>query len=316
MTFSEHEFIPYDAQTALASGRVLVLAPHPDDEVFGCGGAIMRHIQAGDPVRVVIVTDGARGLVADATDDALTRQRESRAAAGILGYGVPTFWELPDRGLKYDEALIRRILNALEEPAADLLYAPSWWEIHPDHFTLALAAAEAVRRCRHPVRLAMYEVGVPLPPTLLLDITDLRERKQAAMECFASQLKQQRYDRHLAALNCFRTYTLPATVLAAEALRLVTQDELREAPSPVMHPAAAASPSCVPPLALLVPQEQDRECASLREQLAARETELAQLANHALKLRQTIDALHSSTAWRITGPLRWLVSRWRAAIRE
>ncbi|WP_295400751.1 PIG-L family deacetylase [uncultured Thiocystis sp.] len=236
MRISEHEFIPYQALTAMESGRVLVLAPHPDDEVFGCGGAVMRHVAAGDPVQVVIATDGALGLAADSTDDTLTRQRESRAAGAILGYGAPCFWGLPDRRLEYGEALIGRILETLEAWEADLVYAPSWWEVHPDHLILALAVAEAVRRCARPIRLFMYEVGVPLHPTVLLDITDLRERKQAAMDCFASQLKQQPYARRIAALNCFRTYTLPGTILAAEAFRVMARDDLREDPLRVIRP--------------------------------------------------------------------------------
>ena len=40
--------------------RVLVVAPHPDDEALGCGGTIMRHIASGDSVAVLIVTDGRR----------------------------------------------------------------------------------------------------------------------------------------------------------------------------------------------------------------------------------------------------------------
>ncbi|MBK5963258.1 hypothetical protein CCR95_03915 [Thiocystis minor] len=236
MRISEHEFVPYQALTALESGRVLVLAPHPDDEVFGCGGAIMRHVAAGDPVQVVIATDGALGLAADSADDILTRQCESVAAGAILGYGEPCFWGLPDRGLEYGEVLIRRILDTLETWEADLVYAPSWWEVHPDHLILALAAAEAVRRCARPIRLVMYEVGVPLHPTVLLDITDLRERKQAAMDCFASQLKQQPYARRIAALNRFRTYTLPRSVKAAEAFRLMSRDDLREDPLRVIRP--------------------------------------------------------------------------------
>ena len=236
MTYSEHDFIPYTADTAMPGGRVLVLAPHPDDEVLGCGGAIMRHVAAGDPIRVVIVTDGALGLPPNTLDAALTRQCESQCAAAVMGYGEPFFWGLPDRGLAYDEDLVQRILEALDAQAADLVYAPSWWEMHPDHLTLAQATVEAVRRCPQPVRLAMYEVGIPLHPNRLLDITDLRERKQEAMDCFASQLAQQAYDRHIAALNVFRTYTLPAEVTSAEAYRLITRDELRKDPLCIMRP--------------------------------------------------------------------------------
>ena len=170
------------------------------------------------------------------TPGAPTPQNTPRRGAAILGYDGPEFWNIPDRSLEYGEILIARLLGALETHGADLLYAPSWWEIHPDHLALALAAAEAVRRCPRAVRLVMYEVGVPLHPSLLLDITDLRERKQAAMACFESQLSQQAYDQHIAALNRFRTYSLPASVLAAEAFRLVSREELRVDPRRMIRP--------------------------------------------------------------------------------
>jgi LmbE family N-acetylglucosaminyl deacetylase/FMN phosphatase YigB (HAD superfamily)/predicted nucleic acid-binding Zn-ribbon protein len=227
MQSSEQDFLPYAAISSLGPGPALVFAPHPDDEVFGCGGAIMRHVSSGDPVRVVIVTDGAYGSPADSEEYARTRRRESAQAAAILGYGVPEFWNLPDRGLEYGERLIRRLLAAMEEGAAELVYAPSCWEIHPDHRVLALAAAEAARRSARPIRLAMYEVGVPLQPNALLDITGLAERKAAAVACFSSQLAQQNYDKQLAALNRFRTYTLPRNVHAAEGYLVLSAEELR-----------------------------------------------------------------------------------------
>ncbi|MEW6036738.1 MAG: PIG-L family deacetylase [Pseudomonadota bacterium] len=234
MQFCEQHFIPYAALSSLGPGPAIVFAPHPDDEVFGCGGAIMRHVSSADPVRVVIVTDGAYGPPTDPDAYARTRQQESTKAAAILGYGTPEFWNLPDRGLEYGEHLVRRILATIEGCAAELVYAPSWWEIHPDHRVLALAVAEAVRRCSRPIRLAMYEVGVPLQPNVLLDITDLAERKAAAMASFSSQLAQQNYDKQIAALNCFRTYTLPQTIQAAEGYLVLSAEELRGANSSMM----------------------------------------------------------------------------------
>lgn len=265
--FFESQLIPYNAVTSLGPGPVLVFAPHPDDEVFGCGGAILRHVDTGDTVHVIIVTDGAHG--AELPDDyAALRRQESAEAAAILGYGSPIFWNLPDRGLEYGEFLIERILEALETHQAELVYAPSWWEIHPDHRALAFAVHEAVRRSTRPIRLALYEVGVPLQPNTLLDITSVLERKDAAVACFQSQLQRQPYDQQINALNRFRTYTLPATVRAAEAYLLLSQEETWKRP-PSMRtldlPGPDDSVGAAPPLVSVIIRSMDR--SSLREAL-------------------------------------------------
>ncbi|WP_430231805.1 rhamnan synthesis F family protein [Nitrosomonas communis] len=223
----ENLLIPYQATTCISSKSALVLAPHPDDEVFGCGGAIMRHVAHHEPVHVIIVTDGAHGVSQNERSAYIQlRQNESIAAAAILKYGKPVFWQYPDRELFYGEKLISDISSAIRDTEADLIYAPSVYEVHPDHRTLGMAALEAVRRSGHPIQLALYEIGQPIQPNLLLDISDLAARKMEAMHCFTSQNVKQRYDLHIAALNRYRTYTLPAEVTAAEAYILTSTEEL------------------------------------------------------------------------------------------
>ncbi len=231
----ESKLIPYAVAAEVAAASVLVIAPHPDDEVLGCGGAILRHVEAGAPVRVVVVTDGALGLTGDARcRHAWIRRAESRAAATILGYGDPEFWDLPDQSLAYGERLVARIGAALE--GVDLVYAPSIFEMHPDHRALGMATVEAVRRRGGDLRIALYEVATPQRPNLLLDITAQSERKRAAMQCFVSQLAHQPYDQHIEALNRYRTYSLPAEVIAAEAFLVVRADELRDDPFEIYRP--------------------------------------------------------------------------------
>ncbi len=230
-------FIPYKAETQVGKGVVLVFAPHPDDEVFGCGGAILRHVAAGDPVHVIIVSDGGYppGNDQDQEEYVRQRKRESKAASKVLGYGSPIFWDLPDRSLEYGEKMVRRVMEAISDLDADLVYAPSIYEMHPDHRVLGMVVVEAVRRGNKSLKLAMYEVGIPLRPNLLLDISDLVEKKREAMACFRSQLKVQDYDDHILALNRFRTYTLPKDVLAAEAYMVTSSEELSDDPFNIYH---------------------------------------------------------------------------------
>ena len=223
--------MPYQLGMVPIAEVILVFAPHPDDEVFGCGGAILRHVAADVPVHVVIVSDGAYGAEGEKRPQIIAqRQAESRNAAVLLGYGEPEFWGLPDRGVHYGEALIQRMVVKIQAAGADLVYAPSLLEMHPDHRALAMCAIEAARRSQSRPVLALYEIGVPLSPNLLIDITELAERKMMAMQCFVSQNEKQRYDLDIAALNRYRTYTLPAEVTAAEAYVVLSAEDLANDP--------------------------------------------------------------------------------------
>lgn len=206
------DLVPYSTEPVPACHAVLALAPHPDDEVFGCGGALALHREAGAQVRVVIATRGEA-----AGGDAEDRIAESARAAAELGYAAPVCWDLPDQGVLYGEALVRRIIDEAERHEATVIYAPSLWEVHADHRAIALAAIEAVRRMGPDHVLMAYEVGATLRPNVLIDISGVLARKRAAMACFPSQMARQCYDRHIEALNVFRTYTLPGHVDAAEA---------------------------------------------------------------------------------------------------
>ncbi len=227
---NELELVPY-SPGEVPRGRALVLAPHPDDEVLGCAGAILRHRALGDDVRVVVATDGGAG--GEPRDQYVrARAEESAAAAGVLGCEPPCFWGLEDRSLRFAEPLVARVAEELDRFGADVLYFPSLFEVHPDHRALSFAALEAVRRRPRLTRAVWYEVGAALRPNLLLDITRDEATKLRAIACFRSQLARQRYDEQISALNRFRTYTLPSHVKAAEAYRVLSVEEVqRRAPA-------------------------------------------------------------------------------------
>lgn len=217
---NESDLIPYAPTLEIPALRVLVLAPHPDDEVFGCGGAIASHLRQGANVQVVVLTDGGKHGSID------VRVQECLAAAAILGYGTPDFWNESDRFLVCSEQLTSRLVNLLVSEQIDLLYAPSPWEVHPDHRQAAWLALEGVQRSGNQCRIAFYEVGAPLRPNVLLDISQHLDLKQRAMACFKSQMVHQPYDEQIVALNRFRTYTLPASVKSAEAFLLLAHHDL------------------------------------------------------------------------------------------
>src|SRR5690349_15743306 len=79
--------------------RVMVIAPHPDDETFGCGGAIALHRQLGHPVDIVFLTNGERGIAGKKPDEVSSiRKAEAIRATQIIGVEAAAlhFLQLPD----------------------------------------------------------------------------------------------------------------------------------------------------------------------------------------------------------------------------
>jgi LmbE family N-acetylglucosaminyl deacetylase/glycosyltransferase involved in cell wall biosynthesis len=219
----EAEAIPYEP-ALLRGERLLVLAPHPDDEVIGCGGLVAQHLRERREVRVIVATDGAQA------GDASAREEESRRGLAILGeVAAIEFLRIPDRQL--DEIPQLRDLLLAHRP--DLILVPAPIEIHPDHLALARIFCELVQRDETlwadlaVARVAFYEVGQPLRPNAIVDITDVAETKYTAIAEHRSQLAMRDYVGYARGLNAYRAMTLPATAKFAEAYYVVDLPSLR-----------------------------------------------------------------------------------------
>lgn len=241
-------------------GRYLVLAPHADDEVFGCGGLMALARAQGAEVRALVVTDGSQSHP-DTPAHALThqRQQEARAAAQVLGHEV-VFLAFKDRSLRYGEELITALTEAIQAYGPDLVLCTPPTEPHPDHQSLGLAAMAAVMRLQRRPDLAWYESGhLMVHATHVCDITTVAERKTEAMHCFVSQQSLLDYTRCIEAKDRFRSITLGGESRAAEAYHLMPTAGLGErAVLPgldtlYMHQRQrAASPADVPLVSVLM----------------------------------------------------------------
>jgi LmbE family N-acetylglucosaminyl deacetylase len=226
----ESRLTPYHASPLIECRAALVFAPHPDDETLGCGGLTLALTRQGIAVEAVLLTSGDFGEHGKA--GAAVREAETLAAANVLGLSQVHFWREPDRGVVCDERTLAAATQAILATGADLILTPSIHEIHPDHRATAWIAIEATRRLveeGHALRVAMYEIGAPLPHVdVLVDITAHEAAKRAAIACYPSQLGIQPYDELIFALNRYRTYTLPAEVRYAEAYCVLTPELLRQ----------------------------------------------------------------------------------------
>jgi N-acetylglucosamine malate deacetylase 1 len=185
--------------------RILVLAPHPDDEVLGCGGAIARHVSEGDEVAVAVLTNAARGAPELYSDDQTTTLREEVLNAHkVLGVHYTIFEDLPAPKLDaVPQYIIARTLSALvEQHCPETVYMPHSGDRHRDHWAVNQAAQVACRPYPGTTvrRLLTYETlsetewgdvntAAAFVPNWFVDISKYLSRKLQAMECYVSQLK-------------------------------------------------------------------------------------------------------------------------------
>ncbi|MCC6784718.1 MAG: PIG-L family deacetylase [Planctomycetes bacterium] len=192
-------------------GRVLCFAPHPDDEVIGPGGTLALHARAGDPVRVVIATDGASGDPDGRfprAEYAARRRAESVAGLAVLGVPAPICWGYPDACVLTEADLAGIAERAGAELAAwpaDVVYLPWSGEHNADHRALHDGVARALRRHAFRGVALGYEVWSPLEPELLIDIEPCVALKRRAIGCYETQLRYVDYAHVILGLNAYRS---------------------------------------------------------------------------------------------------------------
>ena len=201
--------------------NVLVAAPHPDDDVIGCGGSIIRHIREGHAVTVVYMTDGAAGGIHFPKDGlAKRREKEARASARLLGVKDLIFLRYPDGDLACDRETLNRVVVLIRAKKPGIVYFPHGREAHRDHRKTHELFTEAVRRAAGPWfgesggdpwrvdTILCYEIWTPLPHiSYVEDVTDFMTRKLKALKKHASQLGEISYDEAVEGLNRFRGVT-------------------------------------------------------------------------------------------------------------
>ena len=173
-------------------GDVLVVAPHADDEVFGCGGLLAFHAERGDRVRVLVLTDGAAGDPGRSEADIrAARQAESLAAGRALGIADYRFLGLPDGRLAEQADLVQRLSREVAEFQPRLIYGPSPQEMHADHRVASQALLELLAGLPAPAAplTLLYGVNSQVLANVLFDTTRLYPRKREAIACFVSQLR-------------------------------------------------------------------------------------------------------------------------------
>jgi LmbE family N-acetylglucosaminyl deacetylase len=205
--------------------RVLVLAPHPDDETLGCGGVLSYYTAAGTAVSVVFISDGGK-----AGDGAKIRRREAQEASAVLGISDLTFLGLPDGDVSPDKKSVDSVRKLVAGLQPDIVFLPFLMDQHPDHVAtnaLFLAATSELALSDR-IECWGYEIWTPLYANRVVDITGEADRKWEALSRYASQNQELDYLTSTKGLNAFRQRTSYKASGYAEAFFAAPLPEYRE----------------------------------------------------------------------------------------
>jgi LmbE family N-acetylglucosaminyl deacetylase len=221
-------------------GKIVVLAPHMDDETLGCGGTIARHVKAGARVTVIFLTDGRYGGGSYAEMTAVERNRrleeiivvrkqEARCAGEILGVQSLMFLDAEDTRLSADRRVPTLLREILEREQPRCVYLPYFLDQHRDHRAANGVLLAAVAGTRLEFECRGYEVWTPLFPNCVVKIDVTIDSKKRALACYRSQLADTDYVHAAIGLNAHRSLALGGKAgLFAEAFHsLPVADYLR-----------------------------------------------------------------------------------------
>jgi LmbE family N-acetylglucosaminyl deacetylase len=195
--------------------KVLVVSPHPDDEVLGAGGTIARLAGEGNDVTVAMVTKGWEPLFADSQVEQV--RAEARAAGEVLGVKSLRFMDLPVTRLNeiHKHQLNKEFEQLVSEEEPELVIVPFRGDRQEDHrqvFDACMVALRPLVSRKYARQILCYEtvsethwsaayIESYFEPQLWVDISNHLSTKLEAMRRYKSQLLQEPDARSLEAIS-------------------------------------------------------------------------------------------------------------------
>ena len=181
--------------------RITVIAPHPDDEMLGAGGTLIRARNGGASVRCIYLTSSKPPTQVEA---------ETAEVAQRIGYRTE-FLRYPVHGIPLTDDSVTRLAEALSAEPMDCLFLPILFDDHDDHRRASQLLWQASRRglIRDDVELWCYQVYSPIISNVVVDISDVAEEKATVVRMWKSQMQHRNFDHYILGLNAFNIRLLP-----------------------------------------------------------------------------------------------------------
>jgi len=200
--------------------KLLIFAPHPDDDIIACGGTIASNIAQGNKVAIVYLSSGEAGSLSHSPAELIDiREEEATRAAALLGVTELLFLHIPDGYICWGKEIIDSLVSIIRAQHPTMVFLPHAGEAVRDHRQSSHLVLEACQRAAGPWfpacgepwpvdKVMAYEVWTPLSQyNLAVDISDFMQIKLAALREHKSQLAAIAYDEAVQGLNRYRGLT-------------------------------------------------------------------------------------------------------------
>lgn len=200
--------------------KVIVIAPHPDDETLGCGGALLKHKLQGDEIYWLIVTnvDEKNGWSRDRVE---SRQIEIEKVSEMFGFTKTFKLNFPTTKLETLPMgeIVSAISKVFNEIKPNIVYLPNRADVHTDHEIVFKATYSCTKNFRYPFvnKVLMYETlsetdfSASIPenvfvPNYFVDISNQFDRKIEIMKIYESEVMKENFPRSISTIEAFSKY--------------------------------------------------------------------------------------------------------------
>lgn len=187
------------------SKRIVVIAPHPDDEVIGPGGTLLRAQARGSGITIVFLTDGE-----PIAEKAASRRAEAEQVCDRLGFSS-RFLGLPSGMLSASQEAIGALGKTLADLTPDILFLPFMLDDNDDHRAASYIFASVAEtfQLNRGLEIWAYQVYSALPANLLVPLGEFAGRKVEAIRMYESQSEVRDWAHFALGLNAYNTRLAP-----------------------------------------------------------------------------------------------------------